>query len=445
MGQQYYLNFGDGERIYFSLPNGWKSVQFIQSEKENKSATSLNELLQKALSQPTDAPSLSELASKAKKAVIIVDDVTRPTPLAEICEILIPYLEEGGLSLEDLTFVVALGSHAPMSLDQLEQKVGKAILSSSQVIQHDCWGPDLLPAATLSSGRAVKINPTVAKADLKISLGSILPHSMAGFGGAKMIMPGVADFESIKEHHITHMVHPLSALGNINGNPFYEEILTVTRMVGLDFILRCIFNHEGGVVDVVAGEFESAFTKGVELSLSNLGYRFDRKVDVSISCTFPFVRGPQMIKALAPPSIVTRERGAIMLVAPLPEPLPSGFLDAFLEIREKSNNNPLEYAKAALSRGEPVLPDRAVDFNMAIISTVRRTAERKVFLVSQKVSQEEASLMGFEYASSVEEGLGQLGEAYPDADVAIFPSGGLVIPVTDVRSSKNSLQVSGAQ
>jgi hypothetical protein len=37
--------------------------------------------------------------------------------------------------------------------------------------------------------------------------------------------------------------------------------------------------------------------------------------------------------------------------------------------------------------------------------------------------------MGFEYAPSLEEGLKVLEKAYPKARVAIFPSGGLVVPI----------------
>jgi len=47
------------------------------------------------------------------------------------------------------------------------------------------------------------------------------------------------------------------------------------------------------------------------------------------------------------------------------------------------------------------------------------------------ISREDASTMGMEYASSLKQGLRVLEKAYPEATVAIFPSGGLVVPVTD--------------
>ncbi len=47
----------------------------------------------------------------------------------------------------------------------------------------------------------------------------------------------------------------------------------------------------------------------------------------------------------------------------------------------------------------------------------------------EDVSEEEASVMGMEQASSVEEGLARLKKSFPSARVAIFPAGGLIIPV----------------
>jgi hypothetical protein len=54
----------------------------------------------------------------------------------------------------------------------------------------------------------------------------------------------------------------------------------------------------------------------------------------------------------------------------------------------------------------------------------------RTILVSPTISREEARIMGLEYASSIEEGLRLLEKVYPEARVAIFPSGGLIVPIT---------------
>jgi hypothetical protein len=46
------------------------------------------------------------------------------------------------------------------------------------------------------------------------------------------------------------------------------------------------------------------------------------------------------------------------------------------------------------------------------------------------VSREQTTAMGMEYAATIEDGLAILENVYPEAQVAILPSGGLVVPIT---------------
>jgi hypothetical protein len=132
---------------------------------------------------------------------------------------------------------------------------------------------------------------------------------------------------------------------------------------------------------------------------------------------------------LSTPDIVTKDTGAILLVVPAVSPIPAEFLNSIHEIKEISGNNPVAYVEDALSRGVAFLPDKAIDFNMAM-STVFLRPKIRAILVSPIISRKEAETMGLEYSPSIEEGIGLLRESYPDAKVAIFPSGGLIVPIT---------------
>jgi hypothetical protein len=46
------------------------------------------------------------------------------------------------------------------------------------------------------------------------------------------------------------------------------------------------------------------------------------------------------------------------------------------------------------------------------------------------IPEKEARTMGFEYAPSVAAGINMIEQEHPQARVAIFPSGGLVVPIT---------------
>jgi len=253
---------------------------------------------------------------------------------------------------------------------------------------------------------------------------------MAGYsGGPKIIMPGVCDFDFIRDHHMKHVIHPRSVAGVIDGNPFQAGILQVARAVGLDFSLNCVYNRKGQVSRIIGGSLERAFAEAVKLCFEKLGHRFTEKVDITITSTYPHTHGPQIMKGLNTPDAVTKETGAILLVAPVVGPMPAEFLDSIDMIKEKSGNNPVPYVRDAISKGIAFLPGKAIDFHMAM-STIFLRPKIKTILVSPIISRNEAETMGLEHSSSLEEGMGLLRQSFASAKVAIFPSGGLIVPDT---------------
>jgi nickel-dependent lactate racemase len=429
MGQDYYLYLGRGKKQYFSLPEKWIPLHFVESEDETM-IPSIQEMTLEAISKPIGTPPLQDLLSQAHKIVIIVDDSTRPTPAAEILEVLLSHLTDKGFSHKNITIVMAIGTHEIMEREALEMKLGKSVATTYKVVQHNAWQSDLVPIKIHEDGGIVKINPEVAQADLRIGISSILPHPMAGYGGGpKIVMPGVCNFEYIRDHHTKHVIHPRSAAGVIRGNPFYEACMRAARAIGLDFSINCVYNQKGEVIHIVGGSLEKAFDEAVKVCSEKLGHKFEEKVDVTITSTYPHTHGHQLFKGLNAPDIVTKNRGAILLVAPVIGPIVTEFLDSITEIRQKSNNNPAAYIKEALSKGKAFLPDKPMDFNMAM-TTVFLRPEIRTILVSPFISKDEAKTMGLEYAPSIEEGLRLLEKSYPNARVAIFPSGGLIVPVT---------------
>jgi len=429
MGKDHYLYLSQGKKQYFSLPAEWVPLHFIESE-EGTSIPSIQKMALEALSKPTGTLPFQDLVLRAHKIAIIVDDLTRPTPAAEILEVLLSRLADNDFSRENITLVIALGTHEAMKKEDLEAKVGKAVASSYKIFQHNAWQNNLVPIKIPGNGRMVKINPDVAMADLKVGISSILPHPMAGYGGGpKIVMPGVSDFEYIRDHHMKYLIHPQSVAGVTKGNYFHEGCMKAARAIGLDFSINCVYNQKGQVIRIIGGSLEMAFSEAVEVCFDKLGHRFEEKVDVTITSTFPHTHGHQFFKGLSAPDIVTKKSGAILLIAPIVSPIPAEFLNSFHVVKEKSHNNSAAYVKEALSKGMAFLPEKSIDFNMAM-STVFLRPEIRTILVSSIISRDEARTMGLEYASSVEEGLRLLEKSYPKAKVAIFPSGGLIVPIT---------------
>jgi nickel-dependent lactate racemase len=429
MKKDYYLYLDQEKKEYFSLPGGWEPLHFIETE-EGTTTPSIEQMTREALSKSAGPLPFQALLSRAKSIAIIVDDATRPTPAARILGALLPHLEESGFSREKITIVVAIGTHEIMEKKTLETRLGAAVLSRYKVVQHNCRQSDLVPVQIPDDGRVVKINPEVAQADLKVGISSVLPHPMAGYGGGpKIVMPGICNFDFIRDHHMKNVGHPRSAAGVTKGNPFHEDCMRVARAVRLDYSLNCVYDQKGQIVRIIGGDLESAFREAVDLCLQKLSHKFEEKVDVTITSTYPHTHGHQLFKGLSAPDVITKNTGAILLLAPVVGPIPADFLNSFHTIEEKSHHNSASYVKESISKGVAFLPDKSIDFNMAM-STVFLRPKIRVILVSRHISRKEAETMGLDHSPSMEEGIKSLGKVYPDAKVAIFPSGGLIVPIT---------------
>jgi len=429
MRKDYYLYLAQDEKEYFTLPEGWEPLHFVETE-DGTMIPSIEQMTREALSKPAGPLPFQALLSRAKSIAIIVDDATRPTPVAKILGALLSHLAESGFSREKITIVVAIGTHETMEKEALETRLGAGVLSRYKVVQHNARQSDLVPVQIPEDGRVVKISPEVAQADLRVGISSVLPHPMAGYGGGpKIVMPGICNFEFIRDHHMKNVGHRRSAAGVTKGNPFHEDCMRVARAIRLDFSLNCVYNQKGQIVRIIGGGLENAFREAVDLCFQKLGHKFEEKVDVTITSTYPHTHGHQLFKGLSAPDMITKNTGAILLVAPVVAPIPAEFLNSFHVIEEKSHNNSAAYIKESLAKGEAFLPDKSIDFNMAM-STVFLRPKIRAILVSPHISRKEAETMGLEHSSSIEEGIKLLGKLYPNAKVAIFPSGGLIVPIT---------------
>ena len=406
MSKDYHLCMGPDHLEHFSLPKQWTVLDFA-GDNGKAPVLSVEQMTMEALSTPEQPPPLKDLITGARRIAVIIDDCTRPTPVSPILAALLPYLAELGIPRETVTIVVALGTHSPIADEDLRARVGAAA-AGYRIVQHNAWQADLVPVDLPESGTVVKINPEVARADVKIGISSILPHPMAGYGGGpKIIMPGVSDFEYVRFHHMKHTIDPKSAGGRTEGNPFHRGCMEVARAVGLDFSINCVYDRQGEIVRIIGGSLDTAFSAAVNECFRLLGVRFEEKVDITITSTYPHTHAHQFIKGLSAPDAVTKETGAILLAVPTLTPLPAEFVGAFEVIKERSQGSSASYVRIAMSEGERFLPEKPLEFNMAMKCAIIRPKTR-VILVSPLIPEKTARAMGFEYAPSIAAGVNML-------------------------------------
>ncbi|MFW5980933.1 MAG: lactate racemase domain-containing protein, partial [Halanaerobiaceae bacterium] len=203
-----------------------KRVSRILMPEEKPGIDNPVEYIENKLKNPTAVPDIKKLIQKnnPERVVIIVNDVSRPTPYQYMLPPLMKNLEEAGINKEQITFIIATGIHEPNSHSQNQEIFGKDMVEQYEFISHN---PDanLVKIGQLSSGNNLYINQKVAEADFIITTGVILPHYFAGFsGGRKSILPGVAGRETIEFNH-SRMVELLGSLPPVNENFLSLEMI----------------------------------------------------------------------------------------------------------------------------------------------------------------------------------------------------------------------------
>ena len=171
---------------------------------------------------------------------MVVDDLARPTRASDILPPLLNRLHEAGLPQDEVRIVVATGSHGTLDRQQLAWKVGEEIVSCYRVECHDCRTS--LAATNINYGhRRLAINRTFLESDLKIAVGSVLPHAFAGYsGGAKLVLPGLSDLSATAR---SHKFVQLGLRGGAapNENRFRLEAEQLARQAGIKIMFPLVF------------------------------------------------------------------------------------------------------------------------------------------------------------------------------------------------------------
>lgn len=154
-----------------------------------------------------------------KKVLCIIPDHTRTAPIDVMFRLIYGELAD---KVELLDFIVALGTHPPMSDDAINQRVGithserESRYAKARFFNHHWQDPDQLCVAgtfsaeevsELSGGLmneaiSVTINKMIYDYDLLLIIGPTFPHEVVGFsGGNKYLFPGIAGQEIIDMFH----------------------------------------------------------------------------------------------------------------------------------------------------------------------------------------------------------------------------------------------------
>lgn len=274
--------YGDVQKE-LTFPDDW-SVELVTMSDAKAIGT---ETVDRALINPLGTPPLKELAEKSEKAVIVVEDITRPVPTASLLTNILTQLESGGLESSDMWIIIGLGAHVPMGRQALIKKLGKVVVENYSVYQHQPY-ENLEYLGKTQRGTPVHINRFYLEADLHIGLGSIIPHPYAGFGGgAKIVAVGVAGMDTIGANHYRALAGEAGGVDCVEGNECRADMEEIARMAGLSFIVNGVVNSRRELTGVFAGDPVQAHRAGVEWARRVYATELPPQVDMVFLNAYP--------------------------------------------------------------------------------------------------------------------------------------------------------------
>jgi lactate racemase len=227
------------------------------------------------------AKGVESLGVSGRRVLVIIPDGTRTMPLPMMVEA----IEAAAGDAAALDFLVALGTHQPMTDAQLGRLVGRDVVDGrfgrSRVFNHRWDVPEsfarlgTIPAVeirALTEGRLdqdveVSLNRLIFDYDQLLLCGPVFPHEVVGFsGGNKYLFPGIAGSEII---NFTHWLGALIGNYHVIGAGYTPVRAVIDRAARLvprpTACLALVVTHEA-VVGLFFGSPEEAWQDASALS-----------------------------------------------------------------------------------------------------------------------------------------------------------------------------------
>lgn len=383
-----------------------------------------DEAVRTVMERPTGTPPLAQLAVGKRSACIVICDITRPVPNEMILRPMLETLEGAGIPREQIVILNATGLHRPNFRDELIEMVGEYIVDHYRIENH--YGQrrdDHVYLGESPNGVPIWIDRRYVDADLKITVGLIEPHFMAGFsGGRKLICPGISSIDTIRAWHSPKFLeHPQASAGQLQDNPVHWENTWIAQHVGCDFIVNVVIDAHRRPLKFVAGDMLQAFEEGVEFVRNVVVATVDKPVDVVVTSSAGHPLDTtfyQSVKAMVGAAQIVKPGGTIIVAASMSEGIGSPEFASLFE----------EHADIEAFMKAIMDPTYFVMDQWQLEELAKATRKAQVVVVTDGLPPETVERLFVHWAPSVEEALAAALERHgQEAQIAIIPKGPYVL------------------
>ncbi|WP_394850555.1 lactate racemase domain-containing protein [Pendulispora brunnea] len=227
---------------------------------------------------------LTPLSLDGKRVLVVIPDGTRTAPMPLLFRLLCDALTPRTQALD---FLIALGTHPPMTEPAIERLVGLSAAERAKrypnvrIFNHRYDDPEslrtfgtiseketeVLTGGLLSREVPVRLNRLIGDYDDVILCGPVFPHEVAGFsGGAKYLFPGVAGPEIIDFSHWLGALCTSMATIGVRDTPVRRVIHRAAEFMPCEVLCLAMVLDGDRLHGVWFGAHQDAFVAASELS-----------------------------------------------------------------------------------------------------------------------------------------------------------------------------------
>lgn len=242
------------------------------------------------------------------RVLVLIPDHTRSLPLPFLFRTLVKILHD----TKQLDFMVALGTHPPLSDESLNKLVGITSEERTTTFKHigllnHAWNkPSALTIIgtmerqeikeiagvnwheSLPNKVDIRINKAALEYDLILILGPTFPHEVVGFsGGAKYLFPGISGAEMI---NVTHWLGALAGVVGTIGikqTPVRAMIHAAAGRVPTPLTLIALIVERHELSGLFIGDPLSAWSEAADLSAQRHNRWCEQSYQRVLSCAPP--------------------------------------------------------------------------------------------------------------------------------------------------------------